>query len=372
MLNSRSTSKVFKMHDKFSYLILILTVFFIIGGISITFIDRSFGEEATPRFTYEIINTYTHDRAAFTQGLIYSNGVLHEGTGLYGYSSIRIVDLDTGEVLNKYTLSAEYFGEGITIVDDQIYQLTWRENTAFIYNKQTLEPEGNFSYKGEGWGLTFDGNNLIMSNGTQYLVFIDPESHQITSELQVLDNNNPVTQINELEFIKGEIYANIWYSEEIAIINPQTGKVRAWINLTDIENSPLSSQDVLNGIAYDPINDHLFITGKNWPHLFELELISNDTPDQTPNQTSNPPSTTSIPSTETPTPTANSPTTNLPTTDINPASQIPSTTTSLTPSPSKSPPIPEFKSLIMPILLFGIFSLLLIRLYKKKTLNLVK
>lgn len=224
-------------------------------------------------YTYSVVNTYPHDENAFTEGLVYENDSLYESTGLYGNSTLRRVNLETGEVLQLYTLPDEYFGEGITIFDDKIIQLTWREHKGFVYDRRSFDLLQEFNYSTEGWGITCDGTRLIMSDGTANLYFLDPATFEKVGQVEVHDTA-PVTQINELEYINGKIYANIWMEEKIAIINPQTGQVEGWIDLSGIQN--LQNQDannVLNGIAYDAKGDRLFVTGKRWPHLFEIKLI---------------------------------------------------------------------------------------------------
>jgi glutamine cyclotransferase len=226
-------------------------------------------------YTYDVVDVYPHDETAFTQGLLFEDGVLYEGTGLYGQSSIRRVELETGDILQSYNLSNRFFGEGITIFGDKIIQLTWRSNRGFVYDKQSFELVQEFTYPTEGWGITHDSTNLIMSNGTSTLHFLDPETLTQVSEIEVYYNETePVTRLNELEYIKGKVYANIWLEERIAVINPQTGEVTSWINLEgiqDLEN--LDGDSVLNGIAYDETEDRLFVTGKRWPQLFEISLI---------------------------------------------------------------------------------------------------
>lgn len=227
-------------------------------------------------FTYEIINSYPHDATAFTQGLIYVDGVLYEGTGLYGQSSLREVDLETGTVRTLSTIPEQYFGEGITLFDDKIYQLTWQNQTGFIYDQNNFELLDTFTYPTEGWGLTHNGEDLIMSDGTNNLYFLDPNTLEITDQVPVFDaQENPVVRLNELEYIDGSVYANIWQTNHIIQINPETGQVTAWIDLTDLLSPDSLTQpvDVLNGIAYDAQNGRLFVTGKLWPTLFEIELV---------------------------------------------------------------------------------------------------
>ena len=227
-------------------------------------------------FSYEIINSYPHDPTAFTQGLIYADGALYEGTGRYGQSSLRQVDLETGIVQTYSTIPEQYFGEGITIFDDKIYQLTWQNQTGFIYDQDGFELLDTFSYPTEGWGLTHNGEDLIMSDGTNNLYFLDPDTLEIIDQVAVFhDKGNPVVRLNELEYIDGSVYANIWQTNHIVQINPETGQVIAWIDLTNLLSPESLTQpvDVLNGIAYDAENSRLFVTGKLWPTLFEIELV---------------------------------------------------------------------------------------------------
>ncbi|HUK84786.1 MAG TPA: glutaminyl-peptide cyclotransferase [Candidatus Acidoferrum sp.] len=230
---------------------------------------------ATPRYTYSVVNTYPHDTNAFTEGLVYADGFLYESTGLNGASSLRRVDLATGSVQQQVILPSQYFGEGITIVNNTIFQLTWQSNIGFIYNKTTFAVLGNFTYPTQGWGLTFDGTRLIMSDGTNNLYFIDPTTYESIGQIQVHDGNKTVVNINELEYVNGEVYANIWHTSTIAIIDPQTGQVKGWIDLTGLSNENNSSnpEAVLNGIAYDQKNDRLFVTGKDWANLYEIKII---------------------------------------------------------------------------------------------------
>jgi glutamine cyclotransferase len=200
--------------------------------------------------------------------------VLLEGTGLNGRSSLRRVVLETGAVQQIYQLPDEYFGEGITLFGDRIYQLTWQSNTAFVYDKQSFRFLGRFSYPTEGWGLTHDGRRLIMSDGSATLFFRDPETFAETGRIDVFDENGPVTRLNELEYVRGEIWANVWQTDRVARIAPETGQVLGWIDLSGLlqPEDLAQSVDVLNGIAYDPQGDRLFVTGKLWPKLFEIRL----------------------------------------------------------------------------------------------------
>lgn len=227
-----------------------------------------------PVYGYKIVKTYPHDPYAFTQGLVYENGVLYEGTGLYGQSTLRMVELETGQVLKLRRLDPQYFGEGIAIWKNQIVQLTWQEKTGFVYDKASFDLLKEFSYTTEGWGITHDGQKLIMSDGSAHLYFLDPETFQEIGRLTVTGNDKPVVHLNELEFIKGKIYANIWQIDRIAMISLETGRVEAWIDLAGLlkPEDRKGSEDVLNGIAYDAQGDRLFVTGKLWPKLFHIEL----------------------------------------------------------------------------------------------------
>ncbi|HEX6386343.1 MAG TPA: glutaminyl-peptide cyclotransferase [Anaerolineae bacterium] len=228
-----------------------------------------------PVYGYRITHIYPHDSDAFTQGLVYDDGVLYEGTGRNGESTLRRVDLETGEVLQLRELPAAYFGEGIALYDNEIVQLTWQSNVGFVYNRSTFEVLRQFTYATEGWGLTHNGRCLIMSDGTDIIYFRDPETFAEIGRLHVYDNNGPVTQLNELEYVQGEIYANVWQTDRIARILPDTGQVIGWIDLTGLleQVAVTAPVDVLNGIAYDAQGHRLFVTGKLWPALFEIELV---------------------------------------------------------------------------------------------------
>ena len=228
-----------------------------------------------PIYSYRIVNTYPHDTGAFTQGLVFENGVLYEGTGLYGKSSLRKVDLETGNSLRIFELPAQYFGEGVTIFEDIIVQLTWKSNLGFVYDKKSFEVLRDFTYESEGWGITHDGKRLIMSDGTSTLRFLDPKDFSTLGHIEVYKDDTPVSKLNELEYINDHIYANVWPTDNIAIIDPQNGRVTGWIELSGLLQSQNWSApvDVLNGIAYDAVNNRLFVTGKLWPWLFEIELV---------------------------------------------------------------------------------------------------
>jgi len=226
-------------------------------------------------YSYIVVSTYPHDENAFTQGLLFDDGVLYESTGLYGSSSIRRTKLETGEVLQAHELPSQYFGEGITLFDNKIIQLTWQSNKGFVYNKTSFELLQDFDYSTEGWGITYDGSRLMMSDGTSNLYFLDAETFQRIGQIEVYDTGGPVDRLNELEYVEGYVYANVWLEEKIAIINPQTGQVEGWINMKGLQNTENQDlNDVLNGIAYDSKGERLFVTGKRWPQLFEIKLIT--------------------------------------------------------------------------------------------------
>ncbi|MCC7261078.1 MAG: glutaminyl-peptide cyclotransferase [Candidatus Latescibacteria bacterium] len=229
----------------------------------------------TPTYTYRVINVYPHDPEAFTQGLVYLDGVLYEGTGLEGHSSLRKVDLETGEVLQQQDLPAQYFGEGIAVLGQRIFQLTWRSHAGFVYGRERFDLQQQFSYPTEGWGLTHDGKRLIMSDGTSVLYFLDPGKLTAIGNVEVRDERGPITRLNELEYVEGEVYANIWQTDRMVRIAPKTGQVLGWVDLRDLLSAAdrVRQVDVLNGIAYDAVGKRLFVTGKWWPKLFEIELV---------------------------------------------------------------------------------------------------
>ncbi len=230
-----------------------------------------------PEYACQVVHTYPHDPSAFTQGLFYLNGFLYEGTGLPGQSSIRKVRLETGEVLQMRSVPDPYFGEGIVNWKNRLIELTWQAEAGFIYDLDSFTPRGEFPYRGEGWGLTQDGKRIVMSDGTPELRFWDPETLKETGRITVTDGGRPVKNLNELEWVKGEIYANIWQTNRIARIDPATGKVTGWISLAGLAtpdgHSVEGRGDVLNGIAYDAKTNRLFVTGKQWPKLFEIRLV---------------------------------------------------------------------------------------------------
>ncbi|MFH1650680.1 MAG: glutaminyl-peptide cyclotransferase [Chloroflexota bacterium] len=236
--------------------------------------NRTVPANVTAYFTYRVVNRFPHARDAFTEGLVFTDGQLYEGTGLNGKSSLRRVALETGRVLEQRDLPDKYFGEGVAVYGDYIVQLTWKSHTGFVYDRHGSELTGEFSYATEGWGITHDGERLIMSDGTSTLYFLDPQTFRTTGHIDVSDNLKPVKRLNELEYINGRIYANVWQTDKIAIIDPEDGRVTGWIDLSGIlPPEDRGGTDVLNGIAYDAGQDRLFVTGKLWPWLFEIKLV---------------------------------------------------------------------------------------------------
>ena len=230
-------------------------------------------QPASPIYGYEVVREYPHDPEAFTQGLVFRDGFLFESTGQLGRSTLRKVRLETGEVVQRHALPNEIFGEGLTDWGSQLVQLTWVTNVGFVYDLASFKELRRFTYAGEGWGITHDGKRLIMSDGTPNLRFLDPSTFDEQSRLNVRDHNGSVDDLNELEFVKGSVYANVWQTERIAIIAPDSGSVTAWVDLTGLRpRQGAPGEDVLNGIAYDAGGDRLFVTGKLWPKLFEIRL----------------------------------------------------------------------------------------------------
>lgn len=224
---------------------------------------------------YRIVHSFPHDPDAFTQGLAFFDGCFYESTGLNGRSSVRRVEPETGKVLQRLDLPHRYFGEGLTIWKDGIVQLTWKSRVGFVYDLKTFAERGRFSYETEGWGIAQDGSCLIMSDGTDVLRFLDPETFREIRRVAVRFSGKPVFQLNELEYVRGEILANVWGSDSIARISPRTGEVLGWVDLGGLRLAlgPVRNVDVLNGIAYDDRRDRLFVTGKLWPRVFEIELL---------------------------------------------------------------------------------------------------
>ncbi|MDP6094437.1 MAG: glutaminyl-peptide cyclotransferase [Gammaproteobacteria bacterium] len=229
------------------------------------------------RYGYNVIETYPHEITSFTQGLVYHEGYLFEGSGKNGLSMLRKVNLEDGEVLMSKRLSDRYFGEGVEIVGDKIYQLTWQSHMVFVYDKSNFEQIGTHYNPTQGWGLAYDDEHLILSDGTDTLQFLDPESFTAVRKVQVKFNDQPINNLNELEYIDGEVWANIWQTDYIIRIDPASGVVRSIVDLSGLsERTRLgSSEAVLNGIAWDSENRRLFVTGKHWSNLFEIELVQN-------------------------------------------------------------------------------------------------
>ena len=239
---------------------------------------------AVPVYTYEVVKTYPHDPNAFTEGLFFYNGFLYESTGQEGKSDLRKVELETGKIVQQFKLSKDSFGEGTTVLNGKIYQLTWQQGKCFVYDAETFKLLKEFNFQGDGWGLTNDGTHLFMTDSTHIIRVIDPETFQTVKNLVVLrEDSKPLLQINELEYIKGEIWSNVWHSEDsnilgkpnyIARIDPNSGKLLGWIDLGGIspEDVARGDENTLNGIAYDAQNDRIFVTGKNWKKLFEIKI----------------------------------------------------------------------------------------------------
>lgn len=239
------------------------------------FIGAACSQAEVPRYDYEVVHTYPHDPSAFTEGLFYLNGYLYESTGLEHQSTIRKVRIDTGAVLQKIDIPAQYFGEGIVNWNGHLISLTWKSHVGFVFDLATFKMQKHFQYEGEGWALTQDGKQLIMSDGTASLRFLNPNTLKETNRIQVTFEGRPLPNVNELEWVKGEVYANVWQTHWIVRIDPKTGYVAGLIDLTGLL-SPAERVEgpdgVLNGIAYDAKLDRLFVTGKNWPKLFEIRL----------------------------------------------------------------------------------------------------
>jgi glutamine cyclotransferase len=231
--------------------------------------------QATPLYTVEVVAVYPHDPGAWTQGLVYVEDEFYEGTGLWGGSSLRRVDPQTGIASKLVRLPSELFGEGITVLDDRVFQLTWKAGRAFMYDLHTFDVLKEFAYDTEGWGLTHDGTELIMSDGSATLYYRDPQTFEVTGRISVHDENGPVAMLNELEFVEGTIFANVWLTDRIAMIDPETGVVKGWVDAQGLlEPSDVDKgADVLNGIAYDASQGLLFLTGKLWPKIFAVRLV---------------------------------------------------------------------------------------------------
>ncbi|WMW80610.1 glutaminyl-peptide cyclotransferase [Undibacterium cyanobacteriorum] len=236
--------------------------------------DSGDANTATPQYGFKVVAAYPHDRNAFTQGLIFRDNFLYESTGRYGASTLRKIELETGKVLSQRKLPDQIFGEGIVDFDNDLVWLTWTSGFGAVFDLNTFAVKKQFQYTGEGWGLTRTKDAIVMSDGTAQLRFLDPNSLQEIRRIKVSDHGKPVTQLNELEMVEGEIFANIWQTDFIARIDPDTGKVKGWINLKGLlpQSEMKPDTDVLNGIAYDPVKKRLFVTGKLWPKVFEIEI----------------------------------------------------------------------------------------------------
>jgi glutamine cyclotransferase len=274
ILKEQQQQKLLEKFMKRQHLAIILVTVAVIAAslVTLVLLGNTPVDREPVHYTYNVVNVYPHDESAFTQGLVFEDGFLYEGTGLYGQSTLRRVELETGNVIQPHSLSDQFFGEGITIFEDKIVQLTWKSGKGFVYDRSSFELLQEFEYPTQGWGITHDCSRLIMSDGTATLYFLDPETFQTIGQVEVYDKE-PVTSLNELEYINGSVYANIWKKDQIAIINPETGKVTGWIDLSSINGSEKTTENVLNGIAYDQNGDRLFVTGKMWSKLFEIELV---------------------------------------------------------------------------------------------------
>ena len=256
--------------------LLVIAVLVVGAGMLAISQNKGVRPETAPvrKYTYTIVNTFPHDPNAFTEGLAYFDGFLYESTGLVDKSTLRRVDLASGRVLTEVSLAGIYFGEGLAVVNDSILQLTWQSQVGFVYDRESLALVGNFSYPTEGWGLTFNGSLLIMSDGSSSLYFLDPVNYQRIGQVQVHDGNTSISSINELEYVDGDVYANIFQQSRVAIIDPRNGLVKSWIELDGLQDSVVfTGENVLNGIAFDAKDNRLFVTGKNWPNLYEITLV---------------------------------------------------------------------------------------------------
>jgi glutamine cyclotransferase len=229
-----------------------------------------------PVYTYKVIAKYPHSTASYTEGFFYRDSLFYEGTGLKGHSELLVIRPETGKSVQRLSLPAQYFGEGIVDWGPNLYQWTWQSHICFVYDRFSLRPVRQFTYTGEGWGMTRSEKEIVTSDGTAILRFRDPSNFKELRRITVHDGSHPIQQLNELEYIKGEIYANIWHSDRIARISPKDGHVLGWIDLTGIlaDNQRIDSESVLNGIAYDAAHDRLFVTGKRWPYVFEIKLVT--------------------------------------------------------------------------------------------------
>jgi glutamine cyclotransferase len=251
-----------------------LTLASLLCGLALACSPELAAQSAAPVDSYRVVKVYPHDAGAYTQGLIYRDGFLYESTGLNGRSSLRKVRLETGEVVQQLRIDRAHFAEGLADWKDSLVQLTWRSNVAFVYELTSFVPRRTFSYSGEGWGLTHDGQRFILSDGTDQLRFLDPDTFREIRRIAVTDGRTSIRDLNELEYVRGEIYANVWHTDRIARISPETGRVIRWIDLRGLMSGgfKLDDEAVLNGIAHDAARNRLFVTGKLWPRLFEIEV----------------------------------------------------------------------------------------------------
>lgn len=247
-----------------------------LGLLAFSGVTMATNARSTPmRFSFKVVKAFPHDPTAFTQGLVFADGIFYESTGLRGYSTLRKVTPETGAVIQQVQVESQYFAEGLALVGNELLQLTWEEHTGFVYDKATLRRLRTFSYPTEGWGMASDGKSLVMSDGSSHLYFLDPRTQKPVRNLQVFDGPRPVERLNELEFIRGELWANVWQTDRIARINPANGRVTGWIDLTGLLRPEARGPegDVLNGIAWDKAGDRIFVTGKKWPWLFQIEVV---------------------------------------------------------------------------------------------------
>jgi glutamine cyclotransferase len=244
------------------------------GNVPVSAAAVADANAAVVRYTYEVVKSWPHDRAAFTQGLVYRNGSFIESTGLNGQSTLREIEITSGRVMKQVALAPVYFAEGVAVLGGHAYQLTWQNRKGFVYDVDTFQAQKEFTYEGEGWGLTTDGQVLILSDGSARIRFIDPVNFAVQRTLTVTLEGRPLAALNELEFIKGEIFANVWQTDDIVRIDPATGNVRGVISFAGLlaPQERRADTDVLNGIAYDEKADRLFVTGKRWPKVFEVRL----------------------------------------------------------------------------------------------------
>ncbi|HEX3822006.1 MAG TPA: glutaminyl-peptide cyclotransferase [Candidatus Sulfotelmatobacter sp.] len=255
--------------------LLALPLFLILSSLAAAQSSRPSRPRSTPEYTFEVVNRFPHDANAFTQGFAYHGGYFYEGTGRNGKSSLRQIKPETGEIVRKVDLAPEFFGEGITILGSEIFQLTWQSHTGFVYDLNSFQKLRSFQYDGEGWGLATDGHHLFLSDGSSEIRVLDPATASVRRRIKVRDEKTAVEQLNELEFVEGELYANVWHSDRIARISPRTGEVMGWINISGLPGPfyHLEAEAVLNGIAYDPEHKRLFVTGKLWPAIFEIRVV---------------------------------------------------------------------------------------------------